>query len=47
MSIQSVAILSMNESVTNPTIKLCELDYCKIETRLTWNYTKNAMDERM
>ena len=44
---KSAAILSMNESVSNPTIKLCEIDYCKMETRLKCNYTKNSMDERM
>ena len=36
MKCKMQAILSMDESITNPTIKLCDLTICK-ETTLTCN----------
>ena len=53
MDMQNAAILSNDESVTKPSIKLCEI-IAKMETKITWNYDKNSiwvhanmMDERM
>ena len=42
MNMQNAAILSNDESVTKPLIKLCEI-IAKIETKLTCNYAKNAI----
>ena len=37
MKLQSAATLNIDESVTIPNIKLCEIYYCKIEAKLTCN----------